>query len=203
MKVRLGFVTNSSSSSFLISQNSFGNPSVSGVFGYICEIFEEVKSKANSFIMEADDRGVDNVVEDYLLGEKDPDEYGLWDYASDELDINYNDLVEAYRFMQKFSWILECENYEEYENARRKNYPDLYEDDYPFIIIDHSKDSSPKSLEYAGSSLCYYKGTKKGANANKITDLCNLAIYSEDCWLPTYVVEKLCNISEYSCRHMG
>lgn len=193
MKIRLGFVTNSSSSSFILSYTS-----VNDVFNVLKDYMLDAKRMMEVIISEADDRGICEFIEDYIDGDENIYSTGLGSYSMSEFGVDIAELAEVYKFIMKYAWILDADNYDEYEKLRAENCSGRdFDDGYPFTIVDHVKNKN----EYS-SILEYYKN-ELGVNASSLDELGKVGVYSRDCWLPKYLIESLKNISNYSCEHMG
>lgn len=195
MKIRLGFVTNSSSSCFMISQKSLGGMlTVNGVFGILCGILNEAKDLGEQLIAEADNIGVDNFAEKYVYGDDNdyPDE--LFDYCSYNLGVEMYDILEAYRFVIDKPWIVNSDNYESMRSFVKSRYGE--ESEYPFTIVDYGTEEGK-----------YYRPSSddfgvKDADWGKVCELCRIGIHSSDGWIPNYILSRLREISEYCSLHI-
>jgi hypothetical protein len=216
MKIRTDFVTNSSSSSFIISKKISSDNLKEHVFQYIKKLFIEWRDK---FKKVSDDYGFDIV-------------QASWDKLSpitDEVKEKYGvDVYDSYCFQQNIDW-LKCETYEEFEKywSERnsgKEYPD-----WIFKIVNISDFDEGKRQHIIGWYFpCSYNGhcdkdwccdyVKKEnreticplVNKEKIeqTDVINLfgdgvCVCSESGYIPYSIVEKLSKLSDYYCNHMG
>ena len=202
MKIRLGFVTNSSSSSFIISYKSFGGSvSPDDILRVIQMDLSEIEEEIIKLDEKAKTYGYNDFIKNYILS--DNDEIYCMDIANecaDDCGTNLDNLIECYRFIHKNHWILEAEGYKDYERLRKDKCESTYdyEDGWPFIIIDHTNTENSSTDE----ALEFYNEVCK-TSANRVSDLGEIGVYSRDCWLPTYIVDTLQSISVYNCNHMG
>ena len=226
MKFRTDFVTNSSSSSFIIAPHN-NMMSKNDVFVKIKEFYKDWIIKKNKMIefcrnheafnVTEDEEGVhlNRVIDDFSVYMK------LDDYIEETFDISLFEDINIH-----LDW-MKCETYDEYVAFTSKHkYIDKQEK--PFIIIDATNKEeandfghilnwyfpcfedthfTTKWCEYCSDEkkeYCKLMKTGKSSELNQIILLFgNLCISSESGYIPrsiSYDIEELC--SKY-CHHMG
>lgn len=210
MKMRLGFVTNSSSSCFIISNSTFGpNATTNVVFRFICEILSDTEDKLNKLLDWLEERRVldEDDVENIrncsgewdLLLENLEDSIEEYNIYLDGYEINIYDLIEMHRFISDIGWVLQAGNYVEYERIQESKGLD----NYPFLIIDHS---DTNKQEYGSIVLEEEESNGRVINGktsrDKLLSLGKIGVYSMDGWLPECLVDRLEDISSIHHRHI-
>lgn len=216
MKIRNGFVTNSSSSSFIISTTDIGeNTSLDGIYTFIhaayCELEDKIKEViefAKSYKLIAN--SINDPEEAYKiicdktynkLDSKGRSKYDIFEHLIyNQFGISIFDIV-SIKNRGGFGW-RGCATYQEYLNYFRE-----MEEKPPFIIIDHTNDIRNNIHEVTEAIGWYtdeyvYNSSISEIKA-KINKLGRFGVYSESNEMPNYVFDMLDDISEYACRHMG
>lgn len=257
MKVRSDFVTNSSSSSFVIGKKDDMSATIESVYQIIRGFYRDYLNAR------------DNAVEYLNNNPKFPikymeDKYGYYYFECTEENIKkYWEIKDLFEerfgistfeyFAPKYEW-LDCNTYLDYEKYWLDRMRDAnHTVNAPFTIADFLEEKEvewlhyhfdPKydtkvhrvnsksdvlgwyfpyieeAFEYAnGCDKCRYKDCcyeKKCTNTKSIVVTNNIpedkaclymlgrvCIHSESGYMPNYVVDRLSDISEYSCNHMG
>lgn len=217
MKVRLGFVTNSSSSSFLIKQ-------IGGKPGNIDELYLEVKKLYQNMLNTIDQavefavqwgiikpgQGVKELIaraDKELCSPKTSEQYENFEKAFEtkfefnvfEIDIHRYDL----------SW-MKHETYTEYLASFKSM------NDAPFIILDHAEvEDGTKEFNLVIEAVAWYNydelhkhnGEDEVSYNNNVKSIAmqmgEYGVYSDCGQIPELVVMDLCDTCDFSCNHMG
>lgn len=214
MKIRSDFVTNSSSSSFIIGKGTDENYTIESVFQIIKELYKELLRKRDN-VIEYLDRHPDCEIEYRYNKERDYYSFGAKKSARGD---KYREAVSWFERMfgieiyssipSTIGWF-DCETYKDYlkywNKDKFRNAPFLIED---FSDPDFSDENNWNHYEI----LCWYnrnineekieKWSKK-QKSKKLLALGRICIYSECGYIQEYVVEKLGEISQHWCNHMG
>lgn len=219
MKIRCGFVTNSSSSSFLIRMVN-GKPSnIDELFNDIKQLYKDMFDKTKQVVVEAVAWGIAKEgttskelyeIMNKHYWESDSNKYSAFDA---EIDRKYG--VSWFSLLgyseDDFPW-LNCNTYNEYVKSFDNK------GDMPFIIIDH-KARAKGELENSSVSEAVYwykydEIKEKLSNVKTrheemeiiwkyMLELGDFGVYSTCGKIPELVVMDLYDISEYGCNHMG
>lgn len=257
MKVRSDFVTNSSSSSFVIGKKDDASATIESVYQIVRGFYIDflyARDEAQMYIASNPEFPVKYISDEdgycyFECIEKNRDKY--WQ-VKDLFEEKFGISTFEY-FAPQYEW-LDCDSYLEYEKYWLGKMKDSHgRDNAPFTIADfleekevewlhyhfnpeygtkvHAVNSKSdvlgwyfpyieEAFEYANDcDKCRYKGCcyeDKCANSRSTIVINNVpedkaclymlgrvCIHSECGYMPNYVVDRLCDISEYSCNHMG
>lgn len=224
MKIRADFVTNSSSSSFIISNQKFSNKE--DMYLKIKSLFIEYFQKAKDVIEYCRRDNRFEIIENNgyiriaINSEKagKPPYFKIWDEIEEKFGLELYSIPSS---MPK--WIKKCKTYEQFVA--------YFEDDkysMPFTLIDVFNKSSQDeedvcdilkwyfpcfNSEYDDID-CKYCHEKSPINCEKAQKTktekemfefmkSNIIVFSEDGHLPNFIVKELSKISNLYCNHMG
>lgn len=230
MKIRKDFVTNSSSSSFIISKNSEYNTEES--------IYQHIKSIVIEYKQILDDIS-DKLEKQYILNKN----YTISDKNNNQLsDKIFDTIDEDIRSKYEYISIYDIIGYKNYNHIKEllnriinnNTYAEYSEnniDQESFRIIDLSNENNTdygildiagwyigcyndnisdrykcKYCDEVSKGYCYIANNNYNSDTKMYTILGRYAIYEEDGMkyrLPDYIKLRLDNISDYSCWHMG
>lgn len=224
MKIRADFVTNSSSSSFIISNQKFSNKE--DMYQEIKSLFINYFKKANEMINYCRKDNRFEIIENdgYIRIAINPEKAGKPPYFKiwDEMEERFG--LELYSIASSMpKWIKKCKTYEQFVA--------YFEDDkysMPFTLIDIFNQSSQDKEDVSDilkwyfpcfNSVyddidCQYCQEKSPINCQKAQNTeteeemfefmkSNIIVFSEDGHLPSYIVKELSKISNLFCNHMG
>lgn len=254
MKIRCDFVTNRSSSSFVIGKKDDTSATIESVFQTIKGFYKELLKRRDAaifYITEHPELKISYVkngkYSKFVCSEKD---FNTRWKLQDDFEAVCG--ISTWDYIYDYEW-LNCETYAEYEQywlIQKKANPRDYA---PFTIADfleerkvewlhynvdpeydtsiHKVNSKSEVLnwyfpyadeafQYAGNCAeCEYAEwcdkeecvhTREDILTSNIPEdkaclymMGRVCIHSECGYIPDYVVEKLCEVSEYSCNHMG
>lgn len=218
MKIRNGFVTNSSSSSFILSKDScpIENLDTESIFKLIKEMYTEYETKFKDIYAEVvkETQGEDIYTYFNKLWTKETNKKFRGKYGVDLLDIYDYD-----RAMSSFKIWKDCETYEDFVKLFESN-KKLHYGHLPFEIINYHEVEGIKDNYTLRETIGWYSyemqdepdmdeydeimpEDTEDAHKEALLKLGDAGIHSECGWIADYVVEKLRELSVHSCNHMG
>ena len=205
LKIRNGFVTNSSSSSFIIGKANDNTVTIDSAYQEIKEFYKQYYkscSEMYSYVEEYYPDVFEVVTEKrgkYLHSKK------SWDctkIADTQLRLMFG--LDHYEELPGVIDWINCETYKDYVNFWiSKMEIGVHA---PFYIRDFSCNDPYVPLDFSTQMIeCSESFKRKGIPEDKVClyVLGKICVCSECGYLPDYVVERLEEISEYSCNHMG
>ena len=257
MKIRSDFVTNSSSSSFVIGKKDDTSATIESVYQTIKSFYKELlvlRDAAIIYVSEHPELKIsyvkDGKYSKFVCSEKD---YNTrWKLQNDfEAECG----VSVWDYIYDYEW-LDCNTYAEYEQywlSQKRAHPKGYNVYAPFTIVDFLEEREVEWLHYncnpefdieihrvnSKSEVLnwYFPYINEAFNYANNCEACGqsewcdkeecmcerediltrnipedkaclymmgrVCIHSESGYIPDYVVEQLCKVSEYSCNHMG
>lgn len=213
MKIRTDFVTNSSSSSFVISRNAIGGREYTkeDIFDLIKEMYRDYANRVEQIRANYDLKKIIIPVLGYEkydeITKEIKDKYGVekWD-------------VDCYMGIE---WLKKCKNYAEYLHYMRKKIvekrPEYAETAWrwyvPFRIIDITQDETDFDDEKIADIIFdWYELHKEFKNSESVgfdigKAICEkfgrYVIWGESGYMPDFVVKQLSQKSSLYCNHMG
>lgn len=213
MKIRMDFVTNSSSSSFVISRNAISGREYTkeDIFDLIKEIYRDYANRVEQICANYD---LEKIIIPVLGYEK-------YDEITKEIKDKYG--VEKWDVdcYMGIEWLKKCKNYAEYLHYMRKKVAEKRPEDgatawrwyIPFRIIDITQDETDFDDERIADAIFEWYDLDKvfkdsdsymfnvgGAICEKYG---RYVIWSESGYMPDFVVKKLTQYSSLCCNHMG
>ena len=256
MKVRSDFVTNSSSSSFVIGKKDDTSATIESVYQIVKGLYKELlvaRDAALEYISANPKLKIKYVEKDgfgyFEFTDKNIDKY--WE-VRDSFEKNFG--ISSFEYIStNYEW-LNCNTYLEYQNYWLDKMTNAdWRVHAPFTIADFLEEKEIEWLHYNFNPEYDTKVHKVNSKSDVLgwyfpyieeafayTDGCDncrcvewcdkaechearssvidknipedkaclymlgrVCIHSESGYMPNYVVNKLCDISEYSCNHMG
>ena len=219
MKIRNGFVTNSSSSSFILTRDSskLEKMDVESVFGLVQKLYGQYQKKYKDVLARAiKDAGQADFYEVFK------ERYG-WEamYKSDgwftrTYGVDAIDLSTYQRAMENFKKWKSCKNYAEYVQ-RCTIVSGEYSHVYPFEIFDYHEETNISGNYTLCETVGWYdweshrddeeyEDIPSDNNAQlkeALIKLGDVGIHSECGYIPDEIVDKLSELSVHFCNHMG
>lgn len=224
MKARLGFVTNSSSSSFIFSKDSIGLQELSKeiLFNWLKGIIEECREQlkvmlelASSYSITWDADEEDLCDNGALLSHMNRKSYNVMNFERELLrmhrmyidDLHYacEDFMGT-AYPEKTAWT-EYESYEEYVNKDNSKYGRVIDIiDYRSLEADrHDNGETIQDIDWFKCDSEDIKNKLEGQATLRESALClgDMAVHSENGRLPNMFVDKISEYCTLACGHMG
>lgn len=231
MKIRNGFVTNSSSSSFIISKNNkmLAPCTVENVYRYILELYDDFEKHVKQVVDKAIQYGfIDEdtpasreKLYDIVVHSTGKKVEAFYNWIENTVDIDpysVSDVIRMTDIKGPGAWRNNY-SYKEYLDwAKKKGIKPATVKEAPILLIDYETDelkdgSAEKDAVFETAAWYEYdklrsiRGETREENDAQIRKLMltlgNVEVFSENCLIPSDIQYALSVISNKSCAHMG